>query len=155
GSSASLMLTRDPIGGLVSGHTYYVVSASPSGFPLAAAPSGTALTPTPASYGTHVLYPDRGALPVGTGTQAVRLGLGGPSPHTPRGDKLLAPSGVSLRLVSPPAGSGQSSASAQGGSGGILVGVSVPTASLTLTPTVHAHVDATRITAGGNVSIAA
>ena len=150
--SANLSLTRPAIGGLVSGYTYYVETRG-SGFQLAATSGGTPITLTPGSLGLHTLYPDGVALSGASGTQAFHLALGGSSTNSPTGDKLFASGGVSLRLVTPPSGTGQSSATAEGGSGGV-VGVSIPTANLTLTPTVNAYVNAGKVTSGGNVTIA-
>src|SRR5262249_34554243 len=68
--------------------------------------------------------------------------------------KLLGPNGVSLGSVAPPSGGGVSTASAVGGSGGGGE-FSFPHATTSVTPDVQADVNATQVTAGGNVTIRA
>ena len=58
---------------------------------------------------------------------------------------------MSLRTLNPPVGDGESRSTAAGGGGGV-VGVSVPTADLTSSPTALAYL-AGSVTAGGDVSV--
>src|SRR5262249_44098142 len=72
--------------------------------------------------------------------------------HPTGQQELLGPGGVSLRQLSPPQGDGVSSASAQGGGGGLIAGEGQGTHVVT-DPVVKAYVAARSINAGGDVEI--
>ncbi len=88
------------------------------------------------------------------GGQDIYLAITGPATSAPTGDELLAPGGASLRATRTPPGSGITTADAEGGAGGFAA-FPFPSSTANLNPTVQAWVDATSVTAGGNVSILA
>jgi hypothetical protein len=160
GRSATEELRQLPIGGLQDGHTYYVTNATGGSFMLAGtlqdAMQGNALSlGTSGRSGTHQIGLDGIALTPGQGTQDLRLALVGPATNGPTGDELLSADGQSLRAINPPAGGGQSSAIAEGGSGAGVADLAFPNASLSMDPTVKSYVAASQVSAGGNVTIAA
>jgi len=67
-------------------------------------------------------------------------------------DVINAPGGLSLAVVAPQTGDGQSSSTSKGSGGGIISG-STNTATMTSTPTVSASVLATLVSAGGDLTI--
>jgi hypothetical protein len=152
-------LRKVPITGLQDGHTYYVTNATAGSFQLADtqahAQQGIAINfDASAASGHHQIGRDGIALAPGQGTQDLRLALVGPATNGPTGDELRTPDGQSLRAINPPAGGGQSSAVAEGGSGGVG-DLMFPDASLSADPTVTASAAASLVSAGGNVTIAA
>ncbi|MEO6651293.1 MAG: hypothetical protein ABIP17_01380, partial [Ilumatobacteraceae bacterium] len=76
----------------------------------------------------------------------------GETPITATSHRLLAPSGDSLSSILPPPGDGRSSATAQGGQGG-LGEFTFPTATAKGSPSVAATLAAGRIEAGGNIEL--
>ena len=148
------------IGGLVSGQTYQVinVNAGANSFQLANPGSNTPIILNVGQVsGTNQLGLDGiqlDNLAHAGGLQDFYLTITAPATTVPSGDELLAPGGVSLRSVNVPPGSGITSATASGGSGGVGA-FSFPKSSANLNPTVQSWVDATSITAGGDVSILA
>src|SRR5213079_157680 len=83
-------------------------------------------------------------------THSLRLDLISSQPN--QTNRLLAPSGNSLRSIGAPTGDGVSSASAEGGSFG-FVGIDVPTAEANFSSHVQAYDQADLIKAGGDVTI--
>jgi hypothetical protein len=153
-------LRKVSITGLQDGHTYYVTNATAASFQLADTPvhalQGIAINfDASAASGGHQIGRDGIALAPGQGTQDLRLALVGPATNGPTGDELLAADGQSLRAINPPAGGGQSSAVAEGGSGAGVADLAFPNASLSMDPTVTSYVAASLVNAGGNVTIAA
>lgn len=140
--------------GLVNGATYTVVSSDADTFRLR--DSNGVIVPTIAvgsATGTHFLSREGIELNSGGGTDrnhTLRIDITGTTPGAV--NLLLGAGGVSLRQISPPTGDGQSSASAQGGSGG-AISVDVPTANATFHADVQASVDAALLQAGGDVTI--
>ena len=147
------------VGGLISGHTYFVTNLNngdgnnTAGTFQLKDTSGNIVTldPTTTSGSFHQLVPNGIALSPGSGAQKLFIAFSGASTNTPTGDALLLPG--SGPFASPPAGNGQSRSTAEGGNGGI-VAVSKPTASTSYNPTVQAYVAANLVSAGGNVKIA-
>ncbi len=148
-------LVQPDVGGLTSGQTYYVVNVNGNGnntFGLATAPNGNPLLLDGShTSGNHLLIPNGIVLTPGSGPQNLHLQFFGSSTSTPTGD-LLLPAQANGVFV-PPVGTGQSSADAEGGSGGII-DVSQPSASLSLNPNVQTYVNAGLVSAGQNVTIA-
>ena len=86
-----------------------------------------------------------------SGTQSIYIDLSSAPDQT---DYLTAPGGASLSTLGPPTGSGDSTATSEGGGGGIGQ-FAFPTSSLTAQPVVWAYSAATSLIAGGNVTIEA
>jgi hypothetical protein len=154
GTQVKHALVPQTLAGLTNGATYTVVSSDADTFRLR--DSNGVIVPSigvGSATGTHFL-----------GKEGIELDSAGGSDrnHTLRIDitgviagavnLLLGAGGVSLRQISPPIGDGQSSASAQGGSGG-AISVDVPTANATFHADVQASVDADLVQAGGDVTI--
>ena len=102
--------------------------------------------------GTHHIGTTGIDLAAGNATQSLRMNL--TSQPTGGEHRFFGPGGASLNSISPPPGDGLSGARGVGGSGG-GVDVSVPSAKLTATFTVKAHIDAASVAADGDVSITA
>jgi Ca2+-binding RTX toxin-like protein len=146
------LLVQEPIVGLQDGYTYYVKNAQTDTFQLAATPTGDAIPLDPSiTQGSHRIGQAGIELIPSTGTHQFRINL---ITGTSGGDQLLGPGHISLRLISPPPGNGQSNSKAEGGAGGV-VQVSIPTARLYSTSTVEAFASADLIDAKGDTTILA
>ena len=86
-----------------------------------------------------------------SGTQSIYIDLSSAPDQT---DYLTAPGGASLSTLGPPAGSGDSTATSEGGGAGVGQ-FAFPTSSLTAQPVVWAYSAATSLIAGGDVTIEA
>ena len=143
------------IGGLVDGRTYYVTSVAGNTIQLSETRGGPAITTLDGSHrpGPHGLGFVQVDLEPGSaeGPQALFVNLTSTGSGTQR---ILAPSGQSLSAISPPVGDGISSASAQGGRGGIGE-FTFPDASLTGSPSVAATLAANRLDAGADIELLA
>ena len=145
------------LGGLEDGVTYYIVNTRTSdhSIQLAATRGGTPIAldgshrPGPHDFG--LVQVDL-AVPVGSGQEAFYADLSSGLPAGGVPQRLLAPGGVSLSTVLPPTGDGKSSASAQGGTGGVFDNA-FPTSSLSGTPTVTATIAAGTLSAGKDVEL--
>jgi hypothetical protein len=150
--NARHFLVPKPVAGLVSGGSYTVEKVDADKFKLKDSAGTVIAVDATGTAGTHLIGRDGVALSPAAGTHQIAIDISAAS--APAGkDKLLGSSGVSLRLVSPPAGTGQSTASASGRSGGGL-SFSTPTANLTVSPKVKAFVAGKQLTASGNVTVA-
>ena len=142
-------------GGLVSGRTYYVksVDAGNDRIELTDVRGGTTaitLTATPSTHRVGFVQVDLDPASV-VGTQALFVNLtssGGTS------QRLLAPSGESLNSIAPPPGDGRSTATSQGGQGG-LGEFTFPEARAIGSPSVSATLGAGRIQAGTDITLEA
>jgi hypothetical protein len=153
------------IGGLSSGVTYYVANRDTLNltFQLRDAQGNllNSLSSAGANQGLNFIGRDGLAfdnMSNAKGFQDLHLVISSPTTTAPTGDKLLAVDTIggvhlSLRALNPPAGTGQSSAVALGGSGGLFE-FSSPVAVTTLDPTVKASVAATKLQAEGDITIA-
>ena len=149
---------EQPIGGLVSGNTYYVVNenATATSFQLAATPSASpdssplSLDPSNSS-GTHTIGVEGLVFTsAGTGTQdlVIPLNTAGAS-----GTYQLIGVGGASSLLNAPSGDGEASAGAIG-SGGGAVQVGGASANVTSSPTVDTYVGSSaNLAAGGNIAI--
>ncbi len=90
-------------------------------------------------------------LTASTGTQSVYIELNSAPNQT---DYLTAPGGASLATLGPPAGSGVSTSTTEGGGSGALQ-FAFPTSILTAEPQVWAYSAAASLVAGGDVTIEA
>ena len=158
------------LSGLRDGQTYYVINPSGNDFQLSATRGGSAIlvdradtipilqrngtvanTVFPVTRGgTHAIGTLGIDLRAGTGTQSLVMDL--TSQPSTNDHRLLGAGGISLNLISPPPGDGVSGAKAIGGSGG-GIDVSVPTAIVTITPSVTTKVGS--FTAGRHAIISA
>jgi hypothetical protein len=138
------------LGVLEDGKTYYVRGRDGTKFKLAAQVDGPALDVSDIGRsGTHAIGRAGIELAGSDGAHELHIDLS----TKPTGNhKLLGPDGVSLRQIAPPAGDGQSSASTQGGAGGVGT-ITVPTSTVTVNPNVEAYVSADRIDASGDVTV--
>ncbi|MES9844904.1 MAG: hypothetical protein ABW131_09690 [Candidatus Sedimenticola sp. 6PFRAG5] len=141
-------LVPPSFGSLQDGVTYYVANVSGNSFQLANSAGAVLSLSKSGRYGTHEIGYAGINLSASSGTNNLRLDLTSWS----QGGKLLGSGGVSLRLLSPPPGDGESYAKAQGGAGGFIE-VGVPTAKLYATYNVNAFTAANLIDAGGDVDI--
>ena len=152
--------TVNPLGQLKNGQTYYVLpSVTSTSFQLAATTGATALdvsgidaSGNDITGGVHQFFPAGVAVTPSSGQQNLHIAFA-PSgtPNAGVGDALFGVNGVSLRQITPPPGTGVSSASAVGGSGG-GGNFAFPKATGTAGPSVEAYVDSC-VVSGGNVSI--
>ena len=146
-------LVSPPVSGLVNGATYYPEVQSDGGYELWTGSSYATISSfSPASL--QELFPAGISLssPAKPGSGKLVLEFTGSNVTSGITDQLYAPDGTSLYGVNPPSGSGQSSAIAEGGSGGII-NVDEPTANLTDEAAVEAYDDAALTQAGDDVSI--
>ena len=165
--------TDMPLSGLTDGVTYYIADRAADGFRLAAT-RDAALDPAGDRIAIDNVFIDAVGTTTLTGQQ--RIGVEGvdlqrgrgaetqniiidldPDPASPitGSHRFLGPGGVSLNQITPPSGDGISSASILGGGAGILLDVSIPTATVESKPTAEAHVEASLIQATGDVAIVA
>src|SRR5262249_1219423 len=94
-----------------------------------------------------------GVLPItqSSGTQSIYIGLSSAPNQT---DHLTAAGGASLSTLAPPAGTGVSTATTEGGGAGSLQ-FAFPSATLTAKPVVWAYSAAAHLTPGADVTIGA
>jgi hypothetical protein len=152
----------EAIGGLSSGVTYYVSDATANTFKLALTPGGTARTLDGAGrIGAHRIgragVELTGRIPTTANPSKLHelhIAFTGTAPSGQH--LLLGPGGVSLRTIHMPPGDGISSATTEGGSGGLGV-ISVPTSEVIANADVRAYIvgsaTPTVINAGGGVEI--
>ncbi|MGA2700304.1 MAG: hypothetical protein ABSH35_04325 [Isosphaeraceae bacterium] len=146
---------EQPIGGLVSGNTYYVVNATATptpSFQLAATLGGSALTLNASnSFGTHTIGVEGLVFTsAGTGTQdlVIPLNTTGAS-----GTYQLIGVGGASSLLNAPTGDGEANAGAIG-SGGGAVQIGGSDANVTSSPTVATSVGSSaNLKAGGDIEI--
>ena len=158
-------LVRRSLGELTSGFTYYVVGATTNTFKLASAPNGPALSVDGTNrIGTHTIR--RAGVELTPcvvaagetckGLHELRIDFTGTPPTGAH--KLLGPGGISLRIIHTPPADGISSATTEGGSGGVGT-IAVPTSRVTATPIAEAYVAGgtaaapTTVKASGNVKL--
>ena len=143
---------QQPIGGLVSGNTYYVINATSTSFQLSATPGGSKLSLNATkSAGTHTIGVEGIAftgLPSGTQYLVFPLNTTGA-----RGTYQLNGVGGLTGVDFATSGDGAASATADG-SGGGLVKIGGSDATATSSPTVATYVGTfADITAGGDIAI--
>jgi hypothetical protein len=154
-------LSDQPIAGLESGRTYYVVgvtgTSSTTSFQLAALPGGTAIdlgwTAPPAAAAARMQFIGSEGIDLGaaTGTHRLRIDIADNVMALGLSAQLLGAGAQPLAQVAARAGDGNSTATANASSGG-LVTVDVNRADVALTQTVQALALGT-IVAGGNVVV--
>jgi len=145
------LLVREAIGGLADGVTYYARNVSGDTFQLATSPGGAPITNLNGAgrVGLHAFTRPGFDLSAQSGIHSLRLDL---TSAPGANHLLLGEDGVSLRELNPPAGDGQSSATAKGGGGG-FVAVGNPDADLVITQNVQAYLAPANLVAGGNVTV--
>ena len=150
-----------PLGALVDGDTYLVHRVD-SGHITLRSPSAPAvdlsLDKTDGAshtviagdfFGNQALFKAGSVLHTASGNQQIYVRLTGSLPSST--EALLASDGSSLRAASPPSGTGDTSASARGGGGG-LGDFSFPGATTNVNPTVKSYV-AGSLDVGGDVTV--
>ena len=140
-------------GELEDGRTYYIEKIDNDNFKLCASEFGSILSLSTSGLGgsmPHSFSPVED-ITTATGVQTLRINI--PVGAIVSGThSILGPGGVPLSLTSPAAGDGISAATAKG-SGGGLVGINNNRATINYNPTTKAYIDASLVTAGGDVSV--